>query len=442
MYQTQEELQQAINAAGAQGTEVTRPSPTIQDVMQMADDFIDNGATTPEQRELLRSTQQDEAGEAEKRAKLAAILEANGLPTDDPELYALAPYLLNVTDNVKPQIYAYSYEGTAFAPIGDIHLITAAKKSGKSFFVSELIAAALSPTGWEGITCNLTNPRLLYVDTEQHRRKTKDILERAYRMAQLDPKKHDPRMQTITLREQANREERQKLTRIAIEHIKPDIVFIDGTADLKESINDEQEANEEAEWQKRQSSIGNCAIWNVIHLPKSTQGATSARGFLGTAIENAACDIFRLTKTKPTAKEKEKGEGETYYTIEHESRNKDIEDIKFRIHGEDYDGTFYPIPRRYEPTAGTSTGGTAPPPISERDKLKKLLEQVFGSVSTLNTGTITERIQQAENCAQRKADSLKKKAKELGLLQPVEGQANTFQFIKDPDKSNEEELPF
>lgn len=388
---------------------------------------------TPEQRELAESIEAEEAEKREKQARQAERLQALGLPADDPELLELAPYFLNITDPVPPQRFAFQLDGKNFAPVGDIHLITAAKKSAKTFFVHHLIGAALSPTGWEGITCNIPNAKILYIDTEQHETKTKEKMQSDYVMAALSMEHHDPRLQVIKLRTEPDRKRREELIDKAIKLVKPDLVFLDGTSDVAESVNSEEEAKRITRHQMAICEKYKCSIWNLIHLPKSKEGATSARGFLGTEIENAACDIFRLEKVKLK-------NGDKYYIISHESRNEDLPDYKFIIKGEQYDGIYYPVTREIKaPSLQETLEQGAPPPVpkSKRDELQELLEGVFGSVRTLGTATITQRLQQATGKCKSHADHLKGEAKKMGLIIPVEGQANTYQLAS---RSTDEQL--
>lgn len=377
---------------------------------------------TPEQRELAESIEAEEAEKREKQARQAERLQALGLPADDPELLELAPYFLNITDPVPPQRFAFQLDGKNFAPVGDIHLITAAKKSAKTFFVHHLIGAALSPTGWEGITCNIPNAKILYIDTEQHESKTKEKMQSDYVMAALNMEHHDPRLQVIKLRTEPDRKRREELIDKAIRLVKPDLVFLDGTSDITESVNSEEDAKRITRNQMAICEKYKCSIWNLIHLPKSKEGATSARGFLGTEIENAACDIFRLEKVKLK-------NGDKYYIISHESRNEDLPDYKFIIKGEQYDGIYYPVTREIKAPSLQETLEQGAPPKSARDKLQELLEGAFGNVGTIKKSLLPKRLQEATGKSQRTAYNYIEDAIKLELITTQEGQPDDYALL-------------
>lgn len=377
---------------------------------------------TPEQRELKESAEQDKAEEYAKHAPQIERLQALSLPADDPELWELAPYFLNITDPVPPQRFAFQLDGKNFAPVGDIHLITAAKKSAKTFFVHHLIGAALSPTGWEGITCNIPNAKILYIDTEQHESKTKEKMQSDYVMAALNMEHHDPRLQVIKLRTEPDRKRREELIDKAIRLVKPDLVFLDGTSDITESVNSEEDAKRITRNQMAICEKYKCSIWNLIHLPKSKEGATSARGFLGTEIENAACDIFRLEKVKPK-------NGDKYYIITHESRNEDLPDYKFTIKGEQYDGIYYPVTREIKATSPQETLEQEAQPKSKRDELQEQLEVAYGNVGTIKKSLLPKRLQETTGKSLRTAYKYIENAIKWGLIATQEGQPDDYALL-------------
>lgn len=386
---------------------------------------------TPEQRELAESIEAEEAEKREKQARQAERLQALYLPADDPELLELAADFVDATTTYREPDYLLTYEDVKFCPLGNVQLIAAPKKSGKTFFVSILMAAILSDEGgYMGITCNIPDATVLYIDTEMHISHTAKVMARVQYLSKWPMNENNPRFHVLNLRTD-NANTRRKKVETAIKKLQPQAVFIDGARDLLGDFNDIQESAELIGDFMAWSAQFNCAIWNVQHLPKSDKEAVSPRGHLGTETENKMSDGFILLKN---------GKGiEAHYTAEHTARDMETPKIVFRITTEYPEGQRIAVPVPYQATAGTSPQSPTPPPVpkSERDKLQELLEGVFGSVSTLGTATISQRLQEATKKGKSHADHLKGKAKELGLITPVEGQAYTYQLAS---RSTDEQL--
>jgi len=198
-------------------------------------------------------------------------------------------------------------EKSAVMTLGNFSLITGKAKSGKTFWMTSVLAAAVN----NNITVNNLTSSLpkgqqtcLFFDTEQSQGHVQKAARRVLKMADVTEGKH---FVTHSLRPY-NASERIKI----IEHViynTPGLGFvvIDGVRDLITAINCEQNATLLTSKLLKWSEDLNIHISCVIHQNK---GDTNARGHVGTELVNKAEIVIGLTKT--TRK------GLTLFTVEKE----------------------------------------------------------------------------------------------------------------------------
>ena len=174
-------------------------------------------------------------------------------------------------------------------------------KSGKTYFVSILMAACLTQkalalerivhTDLTDLT-DLKPLRVLWIDTEQSQQSTQDILKD--RVIPLAEKCHTDDINNtfyaFNLRG-LGFEKRGKMVNVAIRTIKPDICIIDGIKDLMTDINDAVQATRIMEQLMALAKEFNCSIVCVLHLNKSEQDR-NMRGSIGTELTNKAFEVF------------------------------------------------------------------------------------------------------------------------------------------------------
>ena len=173
-------------------------------------------------------------------------------------LQEIEPYLLDATENYPEPYYLLEYNGVPLSPFGGIQAISGQKKNGKSFVLTQLMAAILGQ-GSERTEQYLPGlkvpertieylghqPSVLYVDTEMEKLNSAKVLRRVYWLCDWPMNEPQERFNVLWLKNMP-RDDREKahlkrwrLIRMAIEAVSPDIVFIDGIRDLLSSINDE-----------------------------------------------------------------------------------------------------------------------------------------------------------------------------------------------------------
>ena len=211
-------------------------------------------------------------------------------------------------------------------------------KSGKTFFLSILMAACLTEkalaleryghTESTEITENSNHAgstemkplRVLWIDTEQSQQSTQEILRD--RIIPLAEKGHtDSDFYAFNLRG-LGFEKRGRMVEVAIRNIHPDIAIIDGIKDLMTDINDAVQATLLMEKLMRLAKDTNCCIVCVLHQNKAEQDR-NMRGSIGTELTNKAFEVFQCNlieetdtfKVTHTFSRKQKMKRKFYYCI-------------------------------------------------------------------------------------------------------------------------------
>lgn len=238
------------------------------------------------------------------------------------------------------------YNGVPFSTIGGIQAISGQKKNGKSFVLTQLMAAILG-NGAERILRFLPGlkvpertieylghePRVLYVDTEMEKLNSAKVLRRVHWLCEWDMKQPNDRFNVLWLknmpRDDAEKayEKRYRLIRNAIEEVSPDIVFIDGIRDLLSSINDENNGVQILSELSTLAEERHMCIWNALHQnPRGDANSEEGkmRGWIGTELGNKVSDTFISIKSKTAS-------GVTFTVKQQDARGKDIDDWKFEV---------------------------------------------------------------------------------------------------------------
>jgi hypothetical protein len=193
-------------------------------------------------------------------------------------------------------------------------------KSGKTFFLSILMAACLTEKALAleryGHTDSTDNTdmkplRVLWIDTEQSQQSTQEILrERILPLARISPAEraekaenyypagqdYNEMLYAFNLRG-LGFEKRGKMVDVAIRAIRPDICIIDGIKDLMTDINDAVQATLLMEKLMALAQDTNCCIVCVLHQNKAEQDR-NMRGSIGTELTNKAFEVFQCEMAK------------------------------------------------------------------------------------------------------------------------------------------------
>jgi hypothetical protein len=186
-----------------------------------------------------------------------------------------------------------------------------------------------------GLKCEIEQPRLLFIDTEQHPRNTQLVYRRICRIAGIDGHSRHSQIKVLHMRGAQVEEIRHALLQ-EIVLFKPDVVYLDGLVDCVVDPNDQAESKAYITELSGIALRHDCSIWSVLHVNPGTE---KMRGHLGTIMAQKVSDVLQCLKEKQP-------DGTVIFTVEQtDTRNKDINKFSFAIEdrkGED--GEFLALP--------------------------------------------------------------------------------------------------
>ena len=260
----------------------------------------------------------------------------------------LRPYLLDPREDYPEPYHMLEYNGVPFAKVGGLGAITGQRKNGKSFVLTQLMAAILGRNSEHtnrylpGLTVPERTieylghePKVLYVDTEMERLSSAKVLRRVHWLCGWDMKQPPPNdaFSVLWLKNMPKDGDNQAymqrfdLLRMAIEVIHPDVLFVDGLRDLLRSINDEEMITKTLDYFGGAAEDLNMNIWLALHqnpARKNDDDEAKMRGWAGTELGNKVSDTLVSIKTKTA-------NGVTFTVKQQDARDKDLDDWKFEV---------------------------------------------------------------------------------------------------------------
>ena len=216
----------------------------------------------------------------------------------------IKPFRVDITKPAPTVSPLLSIDGEPVFTRGNISAIVGESKSKKTFLTTALIASAMAyPCRDSEAFSNVTkDPSLttLWIDTEQgemHVRKVIDRINHITAAIRISGDEEDCRLNVFALREQDPRQRRETL-RDAIYTYTPDLVVIDGIADLQYNTNDLEESDGLVGELMALSTRFNCHIVNVLH---TNPGSDKARGHLGSALQRKCETVIYVHKDGETS---------------------------------------------------------------------------------------------------------------------------------------------
>lgn len=238
------------------------------------------------------------------------------------------------------------YNGVPFSKVGGLAAISGQKKNGKSFVLTQLMAAIL---GYDSektqrylpglrvpertIEYLGHQPRVLYCDTEMEKLSSAKVLRRVHWLCDWNMKTPNDRFSVLWLKNMPKDADtkayrkRYELIKKAIEAIEPDIVFIDGVRDLLASINDEESGTQILDELGSLAEERKMCIWCALHQnPKANSDGEDSkmRGWIGTELGNKVSDTLVSVKSKTQA-------GVKFVVKQLDARDKDLDDWTFEV---------------------------------------------------------------------------------------------------------------
>jgi hypothetical protein len=215
--------------------------------------------------------------------------------TREERLALLQGFRITTQTEVKPEAYALSVDGTGIFALGDIHGLKGKQKSGKSAVLKVCAAALMSGQAFR-VKSELEEPKVLIADTEQQSADVKLVIDEVKHMTGLADDYIDSHLHVFTLR-RLNYDTLLDDTRLLIDEIRPQVVFIDGLVDYVASFNDEVLSRQLIKDLLMLCEEFGCAIVCVLHENKAADDA-NMRGHLGTVLSQKAGTVLQCKKVR------------------------------------------------------------------------------------------------------------------------------------------------
>ena len=217
------------------------------------------------------------------------------------EMINLDRFRITSESEIQPKEYTMEFLGRPCFPRKDLSVFAGVAKTGKTFVTSMLMAAATTSEDEPSVLAlkriRQEPLKVMWYDTEQSLETTKEIMVK--RIAKMVGGTF-PDTQFFVFNVRAmTAEERKKMLGVAIESYRPDIVVVDGIADLLADINDGPKAIELISELLRLADKNNCNITVNIHLNRSGE-KSNLRGWLGSMLLQKAFEVFNCAKVFKT----------------------------------------------------------------------------------------------------------------------------------------------
>ena len=261
---------------------------------------------------------------------MAEELAAAGQPSADftPAVAKLFESRITEKSDISEMTFLFRLFGVACFPRGELVAVAGKAKSGKTFFLSLLMAAGRfngNGNGNVNLNANLNlngngngnegqmplerireEPlRVLWYDTEQSQQSTQDILvNRIGKMVEGSATEGASSASQEALQNlyafnvrMASWDERLRMFMDVVAYLKPDLVVLDGVRDLLSDINDGREAQSMTERLMQLAQQHKCCIVCVLHQNKSGADNTM-RGWIGTELTNKVFEVYNCEKLR------------------------------------------------------------------------------------------------------------------------------------------------
>ena len=236
----------------------------------------------------------------------------------DPELIAkLKKDRITADKELPPMEFLLKLFDVPCCPRGELVAFTGKAKSGKTFVMSMMMAAASAAEALAFHRTTFEPLQVLWIDTEQSDQSTQDILRN--RLVPMVTGAATPPRSALPLGSAKNLggesfperqydifnvrteswQERLPLLMAAIDLCHPDLVILDGVRDLVDDINNGELAHDVTERLMRVAQQTRCCIVCVIHQNKAAEDRT-LRGSIGTELTNKAFEVYECEKLMPS----------------------------------------------------------------------------------------------------------------------------------------------
>ena len=209
-------------------------------------------------------------------------------------------YAINPDVDYPDPEYVIEIGGTPTLPKGNLIALSAKWKNGKTFLCDVLTAVFLGSERFAGCRTLVSQGKVSFYDTEQAETDTSRIRKVIDAMTP-EGRHHDYDVYCLRpLNIDRTSEDSDEITRYefisqTIAYDKPDLVIIDGIADLLYNYNDVIESQRLVNRLAALANEHNCAIVVVMHQNKGLHDK-NMKGHLGTMLNQKCSDVFSVEK--------------------------------------------------------------------------------------------------------------------------------------------------
>lgn len=248
----------------------------------MVNDFSDNNVKTGESINA----------QVENNVMQSLDASAKEMTADEVEYQqAVEQCRITLDKEYRQKEFLFRVSGIPTLSIGDIHLIQAQAKQGKSKLVTILVAACISGEFGPVEYALDRGIRVVIFDTEQFEFDTFKQLKDMHEIGG-ETGEYPIDLQVYNLRRYGY-EERMKFVSEVITRERPQLVVVDGIRDLTPDINDPVRCPMLVQEMMRLTCEAECAIIGVLH---NNPGEGKARGWVGTEWINKCAYSFEVEK--------------------------------------------------------------------------------------------------------------------------------------------------
>lgn len=226
--------------------------------------------------------------------------EAVNQPTDDEQkrqqrLELLRGLRLTTKSAVEEEVYSLSVDGVGIFALRDIHGVKSKQKQGKTSVLKVCLSALMAGSQFR-LRCELPEPRVLWLDTEQKQSDVKLIIGDVKQMTGIGDDYLDSHLFLYTLRRMSYDTLLGDL-QLLVADAQPQVVFVDGIVEFVASFNDEVLSRQLIHDLLVLCDEHNCAIVCVLHENKAADDQ-NMRGHLGTVLSQKAGTVLKCNKSQ------------------------------------------------------------------------------------------------------------------------------------------------
>jgi hypothetical protein len=257
------------------------------------------------------------------------LQQRNWFQEDTSQLY------LDFAEPYRPPRWTLSHNGTPFANLGELHVITGKSGHGKTSFMSMVMAAILKGS-YGGLKYELHEeipfPVVLYIDTEQGKDDTIALKNRICTLAGLDYRKPQTQFKIVRLRDTVDATKRWSQILKVIWEVRPTVVFLDGMLDIVKDYNNQEECQPIIRECMITATKYDISLWCVLHENPTFDKMV---GTLGSVLQRKVTEGFAIRKHKQANEPKDKKRADRppiYFTVEQlKARRYDQDNWDFEV---------------------------------------------------------------------------------------------------------------